>query len=188
MKVCTFNEKKNKLEFHKNVKLVVKVKINGKTKTYKVTTGKNGEAKVLNVKNLKVGTYKVTVTSNDTKFNVKEKGFIGIFSKKTKSVTIKMGKSKKLRGDTFEAFFVTKNGQNNKGIYVNNYNTKTPFDGAPHCLILKAKLFLKNKKTGKTVTKTIKSKTSSIYGWEYPYSKLIKGYTPVKATFYYAYQ
>lgn len=93
--MCTFNEKKNKLDYHKNVNLIVKVKIGKNTKTYKVKTNSKGEAKILNVKNLKVGAYTVTVTSNDTKFNVNEKGVIAIFSKKQKTITLKTNKYKK---------------------------------------------------------------------------------------------
>jgi len=185
VKVCTFNEKKNKLEFHKNVKLIVKVKIGKKTKTYNVKTNKNGEAKILNVKNLKVGTYKVSVKSNDAKYNVNQKGYLGIFKKKTKTITLKMDKYKKVKGDIIITFYEPKNAQNPKGVYATNFNAKD-IDGVSHCLIIKAKFFFKNKKTGKIITKTCKSKTNKIYGWDYPYFKPIKGYTPIKTKIWYS--
>ena len=185
VKVCTFNEKKNKFDFHKNVKLIVKIKIGSKTKTYNVKTNKNGEAKVLNVKNLKIGTYKVTVKSDDAKFNVNEKGYLGIFSKKTKTVTLKMNKYKKVKGDVILTFYEPKDGQNPKGVYATNFNAKD-INGISHCLIKKAKFFFKNKKTGKIISKTYKSKVNKVYGWDYPTSKLIKGYTPIKTKIWYS--
>ena len=185
VKVFTFNEKTNKLNYYKNVKLTVKVKIGSTTKTYNVKTNSKGEAKVLNVKNLKVGTYKVTVASNDEKYNVKEKGTLAIFNKKQKSITLKMNTRKKVKNDYIEAFYFTKNGQFPKGAYVTEYNAKNPMNGISHTLIMKAKFFFKNKKTGKIIAKTVKSKTSKIYGWDYPEHKLIKGYTPLKATIWY---
>lgn len=187
VKVCKFNEKKNKLDYYKNVKITVKVKIGSKTKTYNVKTNSKGEAKVFNIKNLKCGIYTVNVASNDNRYKIKEKGYIGIFSKKTKSITIKMNKRKKVKNDYIETFYITKNSQYPKGVYVDSYNAKNPHDSPTHNLITKAKFVFKNKKTGKIITKTIKSKTNKIYGWEYPETKLIKGYTPIKTTVWYAY-
>ncbi|MBQ7928647.1 MAG: hypothetical protein IJ287_07925 [Methanobrevibacter sp.] len=185
VKICKFNEKTLKLDVYKNVKITVKVKIGSNTKTYNVITNSKGVAKVLNVKNLKVGTYKVTVTSNDERYKINEKGLIGIFSKKTKSVTVKMNSRKKVKNDYIEAFYITKNSQYKKGVYTQEYNAKNPQNSPSHTFITKAKFFFKNKKTGKVITKTVKSKVNKIYGWDYPSYKLIKGYTPIKAQVWY---
>lgn len=184
VKVCSFNEKTEKIMFHKNVKLTVKVKIGKTIKTYKVTTNSNGEAKILNIKNLKVGAYPVTVNSRDEKFNVKDKGKIYIFNNNQKTITIKMNKSKKVKGGSLEAFYSTRDAQESKGVHVQSYSSEG-HDGDPHLFITKAKFFFKNKKTGKIITKTSKTKISKLYGWDYPYSKLINGYTPIKAKIWY---
>lgn len=186
VKVATFNEKKNKLEFHKDVKLIVKVKIGKNIKTFKVKTNSKGYAKILNVKNLKKGIYKVTVTSDDDRYSVKEKGAIVVYSKKTKTVTIKMNSAKKIKGDMIEAVKFSKNGLNKKGIYADSYNAKNPLDGIPHTFVSKVKFFFKNKKTGKVMSKTVKSKYNIYSSWSTPYHKLIKGYTPIKVKVWYS--
>ncbi|WP_407394092.1 hypothetical protein [Methanobrevibacter sp.] len=182
--VATFDEGKNKLVFHKNVKLIVKVKVGKKTTTYNVKTNKKGIAKIFNVKNLKVGTYKVSVKDNDTKFNVKEKGKIAVYNNKVKTLTLKMNTYKKIKGDIMQTFVEPKDAQYKKGVYAECYNAKSPMDKLPHKIIVKAKFFFKNKKTGKVISKTYKSKTD-IYGFYEPVSKLIKGYKPIKTKIYY---
>lgn len=187
VKLFTFNEKANKLNYYKNVKITVKVKIGSKIKTYNVKTNSKGEAKIFNIKNLKVGLYTLTITSNDEKYTIKEKkGHIGIFTKKQKTVTLKMNTRKKIKNGYIDVFSMTKNSQYPKGVYVDEYHAKNPQNKPSKLFITKAKYFFKNKKTGKIISKTIKTKASSIYGWDYPQHKLIKGYKPLKATVWYA--
>jgi hypothetical protein len=184
--VCTFNEAKNKLDFHKNVKVTVKVKIGKKTKVYNVKTNSKGIAKVFNVKNLKTGAYKIMITSNDDKYTIKESGYINIYKKKAKTITLKMNKRKKVKGDYIENFYIDKTGQYAKGVYAESYNAKKPLDGNPHTLVVKAKFFFKNKKTGKIKTKTVKTKDNPKYlVKDLPYAKLIKGYKPIKTKIWY---
>lgn len=95
VKICTFDEAKNKLIFHKNVKISVKIKIGKKTKTYNTKTNSKGVATLFNVKNLKAGTYTVTVSSADERYKFKETGKINIYNKKTKTITLKINKRKK---------------------------------------------------------------------------------------------
>ena len=186
VKICKYNEKKNKLESYKNVKITVKVKIGSKTKTVNTKTNSKGEAKILNIRNLKVGTYSVSVTSNDDRYKIKEKGKIAIYSKKTKTLTLKMNKQKKVKGDYIDTEYFKHDSQYKKGVYTFCSNAKKPLDGISHTYITKAKFFFKNKKTGKIITKTVKTKNAKGYEWEYPHTKLISGYTPIKATIWYA--
>lgn len=186
VKLFKYNEKTNKLNYFKNVKITVKVKINGKTKTYNVKTNSKGEAKVLNIKNLKTGLYKVSVSSNDERYTIKEKGYIGIFSKSQKKVTLKVNTRKKIKNGYIDVFQITKNSEYPKGFYVDEYNAKDPQNTPSKLFIMKTKFFFKNKKTGKIISKTVKTKAHTIYGQMYPYHKLISGYKPVKATVWYA--
>lgn len=186
VKICKYNEKKNKLESYKNVKITVKVKIGSKTKTFHTKTNSKGEAKIMNIKNLKVGIYSVSVTSNDERYSIKEKGNIAIYSKKTKTLTLKMNKQKKVKGDYIDTAYFKHNSQYKKGVYTFCSNAKKPLDGISHTYITKAKFFFKNKKTGKIITKTIKTKNAKGYEWDYPHTKLISGYTPIKAKIWYA--
>ncbi len=185
VKLFTYNEKTNKLTYYKNVKITVKVKIGSTTKTYNVKTNSKGEAKILNVKNLKAGLYTLSVASNDDRYTIKEKGYIGIFNKKQYSLPLKMNTRKKIRGDYLEAFYLNKNSVYPKGAYVDEYNAKNPQNKPSKLFIMKAKFFFKNKKTGKIISKTVKTKADKVYGWVYPYHKLIKGYIPLKATVWY---
>ena len=193
VKVTSYNEDTDKEIYHKNLKLTVKVKIGKKTKTYHVKTNFKGEAKILNVKNLKVGTYKVTVTTTDEKFNIKEKGIIVIYGKAKKTATVKMKKTKyglettkKLnKKDYLWTFYEPRDAQFSKGVYAKTCDIKNPLDGAPHSMIIKAKFFFKNKKTGKIISKTSKLKASKDYGWNDIMVKPIKGYTPIKTKVWY---
>lgn len=187
VKLFTYNEKTYKMSYYKNVKITVKVKIGSKTKTYNVKTNSKGEAKVFNIKNLKIGLYTLTIASNDEKYTIKDKkGYIGIFSKKQKTVTLKMNTRKKIKNGYIDVFSINKNSQYPKGVYVDAYHAKDPQNKPSKLFITKAKYFFKNKKTGKIISKTIKTKVDSIYGWDFPQYKLIKGYKAVKATVWYA--
>lgn len=184
VKIYTMN--KNKAVFQKNVKIIVKLKIGKKTKTYHVKTNSKGIASVFNVKKLKVGSYKVTVLSDDDRYKIKDSCYFNIYGKKQKTITLKMNKRKKVKGDYLETFYTTKNGEFKKGVYALSYNAKNPNSGTPHSLILKAQFFYKNKKTGKVITKTAKTKDDSYYLYTIePHAKLISGYTPIKTKIWY---
>ena len=192
VKVFSYNDD-SKLVYHKNLKLTVKVKIGKKTKTYHVKTNYKGEAKILNVKNLKVGAYKVTVTTSDKRFKIKETGHIFIYGKAKKKTTIKMKKNKygieatkKLnKRDILWTFYEPKDAQSKKGVYAKTYDVKDPLDAIPHSMIYKAKFYFKNKKTGKIISKTSKLKTDKFYGWKDIKVKPIKGYKPIKTKVWY---
>lgn len=179
--------------FHKNVKLNVKVKIGKKIKTYNIKTNSKGQATVLNVKNLKTGTYKVRITTPDAKYKINEKDRFNVYGKAKKKITLKLKKNKyglenekKLKiGDTIHIFYEPKNAQYPKGFYAKSYPTNNPMDGNPRTMVIKAKFFFKNKKTGKIIAKTSKLTPNKFFGWKYIHKKPIKGYTPVKATVWY---
>ena len=192
VKVFSYNDD-SKLVYHKNLKLTVKVKIGKKTKTYHVKTNYKGEAKILNVKNLKVGAYKVTVTTSDKRFKIKETGHIFIYGKSKKKTTIKMKKNKygieatkKLnKRDVLWTFYEPRDAQFKKGVYAKTYDVKNPLDGHSHSMIYKAKFYFKNKKTGKIISKTAKLKADKFYGWKDIKVKPIKGYKPIETKVWY---
>ena len=192
VKVFSYNDD-SKLVYHKNLKLTVKVKIGKKTKTYHVKTNYKGEAKILNVKNLKVGAYKVTVTTSDKRFKIKETGHIFIYGKAKKKTTIKMKKNKygieatkKLnKRDVLWTFYEPRDAQFKKGVYAKTYDVKNPLDGHSHSMIYKAKFYFKNKKTGKIISKTAKLKADKFYGWKDIKVKPIKGYKPIETKVWY---
>ena len=193
VKVYSYDDDTSKISYHKNLKLTVKVKIGKKTKTYHVKTNNKGEAKILNVKNLKVGTYKVTVTTPDERFKIKEKGHILIYGKAKKKTTIKMKKNKygieatkKLnKRDILWTFYEPRDAQFKKGVYAKTYDVKNPLDGHSHSMIYKAKFYFKNKKTGKIISKTAKLKADKFYGWKDIKVKPIKGYKPIETKVWY---
>ena len=193
VKVYSYDDDTSKISYHKNLKLTVKVKIGEKTKTYHVKTNNKGEAKILNVKNLKVGTYKVTVTTPNERFKIKEKGHILIYGKAKKKTTIKMKKNKygieatkKLnKRDILWTFYEPRDAQFKKGVYAKTYDVKDPLDGFPHSMIYKAKFYFKNKKTGKIISKTAKLKADKFYGWKDIKVKPIKGYKPIETKVWY---
>lgn len=193
IKVYNVDDNTGKITYHKNVKLIVKVKIGKKTKIFNVKTNKKGDAKVFNVKKLKIGKYKVTVTTTDEKYQIKEKGIIIIYGKAKKSTTIKLKKgkygiegSKKLKkGDVASSFYEPKNGQIDKGVYADISNGKDPLNKYPHSMSIKAKFFFKNKKTGKIISKISKLTPNKFYGWKLLKVKPIKGYTPIKTKIWY---
>lgn len=183
-------DKKDNVKYYKNVKLTVKVKIGKTTKTYNVKTNSKGEAKIMNVKNLKVGTYTVTVKTTDEKYSINEKGAIVIYGKAKKTITVKLKKTKygieatkkMSKGDVFYSFYEPKDAQNGKGVYARIYDAKDPLGAYPNGMIIKAKFFFKNNKNGKTISKTAKLTYDGFYDWDMIKVKPVKGYTPVKVT------
>ena len=193
VKLFSYKEDTNKFTYHKNVKLTVKVKIGKKTKVFKVKTNKKGEAKILNVKKLKVGTYRVTVTTSDEKYQIKEKGLIVVYGKAKKTATVKLKKTKygiearkKLnKKDILYSFYEPKDMQYDKGVYAETWDIKNPLGSYPHSMITKTKFTFKNKKTGKLITKTAKLSKDKFYGWKPIKVNPIKGYIPVKVKVWY---
>lgn len=125
----------------KNIKLNLRVSNNKQYKNYTIKTNKNGIAK-FNTKKLNKGTYKVVISSNNTKYSISKtsKIIVGneystILKLKTKRVlktkdVIKLKKERK--SDKTEISIVFK---------------KKP----KHTIISQAKFYLKNKCTGKTL-------------------------------------
>ncbi len=185
VRAYSYDDDTDKIKYYKDVKLTVKVKIGKTVKTYNVKTDSNGIAKVFNIKKLKAGTYKVSVTSNDTRYKVKEKASITIFNKKQKTVTLySVNKEKRVKKIAFQTLYFPKDGQYNKGTYVETYPANDYF-GPAHSFITKVKITFKNKKTGKKIIKTVKHKRDSDYGWDAVKTELIKGYVPVKTKIWY---
>lgn len=156
----------------KKVKIKVKVYTGKKSKTYTLTTDKKGVA-TLSTKTLKKGTHKVVMSSADKRYTLSKKSYIHIGVKKT--LTLKIGKTKDFKnGDYFRFFKETKNGQYNKGVYVENLRIyKGNLDGPKTHHLVKVKYTFKNIR-GMTITKTSTSK-------EMCKTKLIVGYEPVSA-------
>lgn len=156
----------------KNIKLNLKLVSKSKTKNYIVKTNSKGIAK-FNTKNLGLGLYKVTVTSLDDKYTVKEKSKIIVSKMKTATVKIN---SKKTVG---------------KKATIKSYIRKTYDDNeiklkaSQSIKIMKAKFYFKNIHTGKIVVKYDSSDFDN-GRWELPdedYSPY--KYTPVKVKVWY---
>lgn len=159
----------------KYLKFKLKLKLFNKNyKTYTLKTNGRGIAK-FNMKKLKPGSYAVHLLSSDKYLldDGKDKtidDFIAVWKTK-KSVTLKMGTSKKIKGTWMSTFYETKkNKQYPRGVYVEG----DIGNDHPDYVILKAKFFFKNK-NGKIITKTTTG----------PGVKLIKGYTPIKTKVWY---
>ena len=126
----------------KNLKIKLKIFTKSKSKTYKIKTNSKGIAK-FNTKNLKMGKHKVIITSSDDNYPINKKANIYVGKKNTISFN---GNYKKLKNkDTIKIH--TKHDDDEKEV-------KLLFKGkSKHTVILKAKFFLKNKNTGKTIIK-----------------------------------
>ena len=182
----TVKEKSSKKPV-KNLKLKVKVYTKKKSRTYTLKTNENGIAK-LSTKKFTKGIHKFYINTTNSKYKVSKKDSLFIGTKKT--VTLKINKHKKLKsGDEISVFLQKKNGQYKKGVYTDVWYAGSDADIDPHyTMILKAKLYFKNTKTGKIMTKTTKAKLFTYNGEIYrdmPSSTLIKGYTPIKAKIWY---
>ncbi|WP_458405084.1 hypothetical protein [Methanobrevibacter sp.] len=168
-KVTVKDSKKNPI---KKLNLNVKVYTGKKVKTYKVKTNSKGVA-TINTQKLKIGNHKVVITSANKDYNVNKKSYIHIGKKKT--LTLKINRKKDFKnGDYFLFFKQTKNGQYQKGAYVENLRIyKGGLCDAKTHYILKVKYTFKNIK-GMKITKTSTSH-------EMFKTKLIVGYEPVSA-------
>ena len=179
----TVKDKLTKLPI-KNLKIKVKVYTKKKYKTYTLKTNANGIAK-LSTKKLKLGSHKFVIKSANSTYKVSKKAKLFIGYKE--SVVIKVNKHRKLRsGDAISATLKKKF---KKGVYTKVWYSGSKSDLDPrYTMILKTKLFFKNKKTGKVISKTTKGKLFTRNGEVFrstPSFKLISGYTPFKAKVWY---
>ena len=182
----TINDKTTKKPI-KNLKIKVKVYTKKKFKTYTLKTDDNGIAK-LSTKKLKLGSHKFIITSANSNYKVSKKARLFIGYKK--SLTLKVNKNRKLKsGDAIVNILSKKNAQYKKGVYTEVWYAGARSDIDPHyTMILKTKLYFKNKKTGKIISKTTKGKLFTSNGEIFrslPSFDLIPGYKPVKAKVWY---
>jgi hypothetical protein len=154
----------------KNLKLKLKVFTKKKSKTYTIKTNSKGIAK-FNTKVLGTGKHKVVVTSADEQYKVSKKA--KIFVGKKHKVTLRPASSKKLKnGDTIRVS-VKKEDDGDKEVEV-------AFKASPkHTILLKAKFYLKNKKTGKVIKKTDYAEFDD-GKWDWPDEDFTCRYVPVK--------
>ena len=153
----------------KNLKLKVKVFTKSKSKTYIIKTNSKGIAK-FNTKSLKLGDYKVIISSADSKYKVSENA--PIFVGKKHTITLKPNSYKKLKNkDVLRVY--TRSDDDEKEI-------KVAFKGvAKKSNIIKAVFYLKNKYTGKIVKKVDYSDFDN-GKWKYPDEDYSLRYTAVK--------
>ena len=164
----------------KNTKVQIKIK----GKTYKVRTNSKGIA-YIKINSFKVG--KHTITAVNPKSKEKRKITVTIKKKpKVKTVTLKVKNSDYFpsksinKYDEIHTVYETKYMQYSPGVFV-EARYKYGLDNPIKIKLVKAKVWFKNKKTGKIITRT-SSKTQGGYDI---YFKLIKGYTPYKAKVWY---
>ena len=127
-----------------HAKLKIKVGTGSKAKTFSVKTNAYGVAKI-NTKSLKVGAHKVTITSDDDRYEIQKtsKIFVGKLYTKTIKSTSKKATLKK--GDVIKL----------RTIYDDDdRDVKVVHKKSKHTKILKAKFYFKNKFTGRTMVKT----------------------------------
>ena len=160
----------------KNLKLKVKVFTGKKYKTYTLKTNSKGIA-TLNTKKLKKGTHKVLINSKNKNYNITKKSYIHIGIKKT--MILRISKTQNFRnGDYFRFFKETKNGQYQKGVYVENLRVhKGSLKDAKSHFIIKVKYTFKNIK-GITIKRV--SKDENMFR-----SGLIIGYEPITVKIWY---
>lgn len=151
----------------------VKLKVKVGTKTFNVKTNSYGVAKI-NTKTLKKGVHKVVISSADDNYEIKKTS--KIFVGKQYTTTLKSTAKK-----------VLKNKDVIKLKKINDYDeqeVKVILKKAKHTKILKAKFYLKNKKTGKVVVKTDKCEWDD-GKWEMPDEDHPNRYALVKVKVYY---
>lgn len=145
--IIKVKDKKNVLL--KNVKLKVTVKSDNMTKKFKIKTNSKGIAK-FNTKGLKIGRYKVSITSADENYTVSKtsKLFVG---KKYKAI-LRFGRVKALKNNAIIKFDVKYDSDLGKEVNI-IFKKKSK-----HTMILKAKFIFYNQKTGGLISKLEYSK------------------------------
>lgn len=158
----------------------VKVKI--RDKTYKLKTNSHGIVKIKSTR-FKIGKEKITLTNPAS--GEKRRISVVVLKRGVHKISIKI--------DDPTGFFPTKTVKNGDyistvysrgshhypgGVYV--MSSSSSWEAPKHTKLLKAKIYFKNKKTGKIITKTSKKvKYYSII------VKPVKGYSPYKAKVWY---
>ena len=171
----------------KNLKIHVKVFIKkGKSKIFTLKTDSKGIAK-LPTKNFKLGYHKFFVNTTNQKYKVYKKAYF--FIGKKQSISLKINKYKKLKNGDSLKVLAKNSSQKTNSAYTQVWYAGVKADINPHyTMILQSKLFFKNKKTGKIISKTIKGKlfinNGRIYN-DLPHYNLTKGYTPIMAKIWY---
>lgn len=171
--IIKLQDKKN--VFLKNVKLKVTVKSDKMAKTFNISTNSKGIAK-FNTNGLKIGRYKVSITSADDNYTVSKtsKLFVG---KQYKSI-LRFGRVKVLKNRDIIKFKVKYDNDLGKEVKI-IFKKKSK-----HTLILKAKFVFYNQKTKKLVSKLEYSKFKN-GKWHWPDKDYTFRYLIYKAKIYY---
>lgn len=158
------------------------VKLKVQNKIYRLKTDSRGTVRV-KFNSLGAGCHKITAYNPVSK--EKRKISVVILKRGVHRVNVRIDDPtdyfpiKKLsNGDRLSTVYETKNAQYAPGVYV-QCNHKA-LDDARHTKLIKAKFFFKNKKTGKTITKT-----SSRVSHDVISLKPLKGYSPYKVRVWY---
>ena len=154
-----------------HVKLKITVGSGSNSKTFNVKTNSYGVAKI-NTKSLKVGTHKVVVTSADENYDISKKSKIYVGKQLTKTLK----STAKLKNKDVIKLKV-KNDFDEKEV-------KVVLKKAKFTKILKAKFYFKDKKTGKTLTKTDKADFDD-GRWDLPEADFPTRYSLLKVKVYY---
>lgn len=127
-----------------HAKLKIKVGSGSKAKTFSVKTNSYGVAKI-NTKSLKVGAHKVTITSDDDRYEIQKTSKIFVGKQYTKSIKSTSKTAKLKKGDVIKL----------RSVYDDDdRDVKVVYKKSKHTKILKAKFYFKNKFTGKVIVKT----------------------------------
>ena len=158
----------------------VKLKINGKK--YKIKTNSMGIVKI-NSKRFKVG--KTKITALNPKSGEKRKIAVVVLRKGIHKVNVRVDDptvyfpSKKLKnGDRIYTVYSTEYKQYNPGVYIEA--RLSGLESPEHTKLIKAKVYFRNKYTGKVITKA-----SSKVRYHTIKINMIKGYSPYKAKVWY---
>ena len=160
----------------------VEVKIKGKI--HKLKTNSRGIVKIKSTR-FKIGKDKIVAynpASGETR-----KIPVFVLEKGMHKINIRIDDptgyypTKKLKnGDSISTEYESRQGrQNSPGVYI--WAISKGLEGAKHTKLIKAKIFFKNKYTGKVITKTL----SKLVDHTTFIQKPVKGYSPYKATVWY---
>ena len=99
----------------------------------------------INTKSLKVGAHKVTITSDDDRYEIQKTSKIFVGKQYTKSIKSTSKNAKLKKGDVIKL----------RSVYDDDdRDVKVVYKKSKHTKILKAKFYFKNKFTGKVMVKT----------------------------------